>query len=1390
MKNNFLALVAFICSFANAQMKPYLQTPTSNSIWVTWQTTSGSESTVQYGTSASNLNNTVSGASDAITGSWIWHKVKLTGLTPDTPYYYRVKTGSTTSSTFRFRTQPVDGHTTGHYRFIILGDHQRNDDRYGDLVNAAKAKAESKWGTPLEDHARLIVNTGDESQEGNLLNHWNRVQFGEGAPLTQNIPCITVVGNHDDGGSFGSDTNVGGGIGYYSRLFTYSDDVNFHYKGMTGNHGDNYYSFQVGNIGFICENSNQVWQDQTDYVNNVTAAMKTDNNIEWVFNNCHHPMYAEQLPGDARQFVIDNYAEAVINTGKAAMIMSGHAHLYARGAMEEASLFHMINGGASWDQLWNETASQIDLPQVQKTICRQVYTLVDIDLDNDSYTAETYSIGLTNGQVNFTEDVLVDSFTFNKNATAPTKPATITVPATISLPYEFQGATYVGAEPYNSTEFQFAGADADFTEPIHAVKRDFENIFYKSGDNNWQITDLNAGVDIFKLNVAADKLYSGTNYVRVRYRDQSMRWSDWSDPVAFSTTNGQLVEPTVNLVAHFPFTGGSILDESNSGVDFDNATNNGATLSNNAQRGDYMEFDNNDIITIQTNSANGLPTTGVTVSTWVRVDAADVWGGFVGAMFEDSGTTEFGWVLGTRNQKFSFALKSKNNSLLTYLTDPTDFNIGQWYHVVGTYDGKRMKLFVDGVEKNNSLAQSGDIDYYPTGYFQIGSYKDSNEDIRHDGGLDDVRVWENALSASEVSDLYNGIPVVNFSSDKTNITVGESIQFNNQSIAENVTGYTWTFEGGNPNVSFVENPSVVYNTAGTYKVSLEVATANGNVTKEMIDYIKVSEPDDPNAKIAYFPLDADILDASTAGKDFDNGVNNTADFAHGAERAQYLQFDGNDMVTIQSGANAADGLPTEDFTIGSWVYVSTSEVWGGFVGCFQDNGTVEEEGWVLGQRSQKFSIALRTSGNSRMTYLEDTDTFTLNNWYYVAATYDGASLKLFVDGVEKASTTAQSGAIVYPTSAATYFQLGSYKDSNEDNRLNGALDDVSIWPRALTEAEIIAEKEGNVVVPPPVEEDDRIAYFPLKTDVLDASTKGKDFDAGINSGVTFVNDAQQGQVAEFDGTDIITLQTGTNAFDGLPTQDFTIGTWVKANSGQVWGGFVGCFQDNGTVTEEGWVLGTRSQKFSIALRTNGNSRLTYLVDTDDFTAGQWYYVAATYDGTTLKLYVDGVEKASTTAQSGAIVYPTLASSQFQIGSYKDSNEDNRLDGSMQDLSIWDRALTSAEINEQVYGNSNAGIIFKPNFDTENQASISPMKIDLTLSPNPVNGNSVQIAIEESILVNRIGVIDVYGNTKMYKIINGSFQSENVDVSSLSTGMYFVNITKLDGTTIVKKLLVE
>ncbi|MCY1721407.1 GEVED domain-containing protein [Prolixibacteraceae bacterium Z1-6] len=62
-------------------------------------------------------------------------------------------------------------------------------------------------------------------------------------------------------------------------------------------------------------------------------------------------------------------------------------------------------------------------------------------------------------------------------------------------------------------------------------------------------------------------------------------------------------------------------------------------------------------------------------------------------------------------------------------------------------------------------------------------------------------------------------PVAAFSSDKTTVVVGGSIQFTDES-ANNPTTRLWSFSGGNPENSTEATPTVTYNTAGTYDVTL------------------------------------------------------------------------------------------------------------------------------------------------------------------------------------------------------------------------------------------------------------------------------------------------------------------------------------------------------------------------------------------------------------------------------------------------------------------------------------------------------------------------------------------------------------------------------------------
>ncbi|WP_082422570.1 basic secretory protein-like protein [Aquimarina longa] len=82
------------------------------------------------------------------------------------------------------------------------------------------------------------------------------------------------------------------------------------------------------------------------------------------------------------------------------------------------------------------------------------------------------------------------------------------------------------------------------------------------------------------------------------------------------------------------------------------------------------------------------------------------------------------------------------------------------------------------------------------------------------------------------------LPVANFRVTKTSIKEGESVSFINSST--DATSYSWTFSGGTPFNSTQKNPTVRYNRAGTYSVTLKATNRDGSDTQTKSSYITVT----------------------------------------------------------------------------------------------------------------------------------------------------------------------------------------------------------------------------------------------------------------------------------------------------------------------------------------------------------------------------------------------------------------------------------------------------------------------------------------------------------------------------------------------------------------------
>ncbi|MFV8346312.1 discoidin domain-containing protein [Flavobacterium sp. ZB4P13] len=84
-------------------------------------------------------------------------------------------------------------------------------------------------------------------------------------------------------------------------------------------------------------------------------------------------------------------------------------------------------------------------------------------------------------------------------------------------------------------------------------------------------------------------------------------------------------------------------------------------------------------------------------------------------------------------------------------------------------------------------------------------------------------------------------PVADFNGSATAITTGQAVTFTDLTT-NTPTSWSWTFTGGTPSTSTAQNPTVTYNTAGTYAVALTATNSAGNNTMTKTAYITVTAP--------------------------------------------------------------------------------------------------------------------------------------------------------------------------------------------------------------------------------------------------------------------------------------------------------------------------------------------------------------------------------------------------------------------------------------------------------------------------------------------------------------------------------------------------------------------
>jgi acid phosphatase type 7 len=303
----------------------YLNTGTPHSMIVRWQTSVACDSKVRYGLSPTNLN-----LSATIIPYTTEHAVTITGLQPETVYYYSIGTSgnelSPASASQYFKTSPVTG-TTKPFRFWAIGDAGMSDGNQRAVRDGFLMYNENKhidgW-IMLGDNAY-----GSGISDGTQSCYQTAVFDNMYASLISKTVCWPALGNHDYNNHIP-----------FSPSPAYFDIFNLPTNGEAGGLAsgtEKYYSYNYGNIHFIV-------LDSYDEDRSANAPMATwlvsdlqQCTSEWIVAYWHHPPYTKGSHDSDNPNFLDGECEdirenilPILEQYGVDLVINGHSHSYER----------------------------------------------------------------------------------------------------------------------------------------------------------------------------------------------------------------------------------------------------------------------------------------------------------------------------------------------------------------------------------------------------------------------------------------------------------------------------------------------------------------------------------------------------------------------------------------------------------------------------------------------------------------------------------------------------------------------------------------------------------------------------------------------------------------------------------------------------------------------------------------------------------------------------------------------------------------------------------------------------------------------------------------------------------------------------------------------------
>ena len=318
MNARILCVAILVASAAGAHAEelargPYLQNISTDAVTLRWRTDVSSDSRVWLGARPDSLSVV---ATEGDRGRN--HELRITGLEPGTRYYYAIGSGAeqlASGADYFFETAPASAEPT---RIWVLGDS-------GTGTSGQREVRDAYYDRAGASETDLVLMLGDNAYERGTDSDYQANLFDVYGKILRRAPLWPTFGNHE-----GLTASSESQSGPYYEIFTLPRQGE---AGGVASGTEAWYSFDFGNIHFVCLNSYDVSRAPDDRMVTWLRRDLAENDRDWTIAFFHHPPYSKGThDSDVNPLMSEMRINVlpVLEQFGVDLVLTGHSHSYER----------------------------------------------------------------------------------------------------------------------------------------------------------------------------------------------------------------------------------------------------------------------------------------------------------------------------------------------------------------------------------------------------------------------------------------------------------------------------------------------------------------------------------------------------------------------------------------------------------------------------------------------------------------------------------------------------------------------------------------------------------------------------------------------------------------------------------------------------------------------------------------------------------------------------------------------------------------------------------------------------------------------------------------------------------------------------------------------------